>query len=213
VVSHSTADQFVVLESDGTVSASDLADAARKLPGVVDVEPDHVLRLHVIKPSRRGPLPSASASPAAAATDVCPADGACEFTDYKDGSGNETMPYGISMVQGNTTEAGPESMLDSGVAVCVVDSGIWAAHPDLKANTFSGCDTCEGVPWNNPTAFHGTHVAGTIAAVGENQIGVVGVVPSLASGESMPCPQANGGNKCPIWATADPELHLWGFIF
>jgi subtilisin family serine protease len=69
------------------------------------------------------------------------------------------------------------------VTVAVVDSGIVMDHPDLKANLRATngrnfVPDAEGEV--DPLAFgdlhiHGTHVAGTIGAVGNNGLGVTGV--------------------------------------
>jgi subtilisin family serine protease len=68
----------------------------------------------------------------------------------------------------------------SGVRVAVVDTGVQANHPDLAGNVTAGEDFVVG---NQPSNYaridgygHGTHVAGTIAAV-DNTIGVVGGAP------------------------------------
>jgi subtilisin family serine protease len=54
------------------------------------------------------------------------------------------------------------------VTVCVIDSGVDAAHPDLAANLAPGGDVTDALE-------HGTHVAGSVAAVGNNSVGVSGV--------------------------------------
>jgi subtilisin family serine protease len=54
------------------------------------------------------------------------------------------------------------------VTVCVIDSGVDAAHPDLAANLAPGGDVTDALE-------HGTHVAGSVAAVGNNSVGVAGV--------------------------------------
>ena len=60
--------------------------------------------------------------------------------------------------------------------VAVVDSGVDLQHPDLKANILSGGhDFVDGDNFPADQNGHGTHVAGTIGAVGDNTIGVTGV--------------------------------------
>jgi subtilisin family serine protease len=72
-----------------------------------------------------------------------------------------------------------EDMVDcSTVPVAVLDTGIDPQHPDLQANVLA--DLGRDFTTNNQADFidrqgHGTHVAGTIAAVGDNNIGVAGV--------------------------------------
>ena len=63
----------------------------------------------------------------------------------------------------------------AGVKVAVVDTGIATDHPDLSANVVPGFDFVQGD--SDPRDFngHGTHVAGTIGARGNNAIGVTGV--------------------------------------
>ena len=70
------------------------------------------------------------------------------------------------------------------VYVAVADTGIYAAHEDLKANlaaelcrNFAQIDEkTPAVPSDYSDAHgHGTHVAGTIGAVGNNGLGVAGV--------------------------------------
>ncbi|MGW3012636.1 S8 family serine peptidase [Streptomyces sp. NPDC001219] len=75
------------------------------------------------------------------------------------------------------------------VTVAVIDTGVDDTHPDLKAN-FSAkqsancvggvADTSKGSwrPWDPANDYHGTHVAGTIAAA-RNGVGVAGVAPGV----------------------------------
>jgi thermitase len=64
-----------------------------------------------------------------------------------------------------------------GVTVAVLDCGIHASHPDLAGQVvleanFSSSTTTDDL------CNHGTHVAGTIAALTNNAIGVAGVAPA-----------------------------------
>ena len=77
-----------------------------------------------------------------------------------------------------------------GAVVAVVDTGVDFSHPDLKANllqgaTFTGCQGTSpcgngdfrGPDGENNADEHGTHVAGIVAAVTDNGIGVAGTAP------------------------------------
>jgi serine protease len=75
----------------------------------------------------------------------------------------------------------------AGVIVAVVDTGIQHDHPDLEDNTVAGydfvrdpdnADDGDGIdpdPARAPGGHHGTHVAGTIAAITDNDRGVAGM--------------------------------------
>jgi Subtilase family len=87
----------------------------------------------------------------------------------------EVVPYGITMAEGDQVVVG-----SSPVTVCIIDTGVARAHPDLNANLLRGTDRVSDVDqsalqWYNDTRGHGTHISGTIAAQANNGIGVRGM--------------------------------------
>ncbi len=91
-------------------------------------------------------------------------------TPYASG---QLVPYGIKMVQADQL-----SDVNAGNRkVCIIDSGIDRAHEDFAgsaANMSGQYDSGTG-NWYTDENQHGTHVAGTIAAVNNSGVGVVGV--------------------------------------
>ena len=63
----------------------------------------------------------------------------------------------------------------SGVIIAICDSGVDATHPDLAANIVSGWNFYDNNSDTSDIDGHGTGVAGTAAAVGNNGAGVSGV--------------------------------------
>jgi subtilisin family serine protease len=90
---------------------------------------------------------------------------------YKPG---QTIPYGISLVQA-------DQLSDENTAnrmICIIDSGYDREHEDLSGNDVDGeFDSGTGW-WYTDENHHGTHVAGTIAAMNNKGTGVVGVNPN-----------------------------------
>lgn len=86
--------------------------------------------------------------------------------------------YGIHMVQADEF---PSGAAPNPAKVCVIDTGYDISHEDLPQNA-TGSNDLSG-PWYGPTPadlhYHGTHVAGTIGAVGDNGVGVTGVVKNM----------------------------------
>ncbi|WP_297092178.1 S8 family serine peptidase [uncultured Draconibacterium sp.] len=84
------------------------------------------------------------------------------------GSSSQTVPWGITRVGGAAD--------GTGLRAWIIDSGIDLDHPDLNVNTSLSQSFLSGKDANNPDDQngHGTHVAGTVAAI-DNNIGVVGV--------------------------------------
>lgn len=92
-------------------------------------------------------------------------------TPYASG---QKVPYGIGMVQADQfagTNAGSRK-------ICIIDSGYDRAHQDLanaEASVTGEFDSGTGW-WYTDENHHGTHVAGTIAALNNANTGVVGVL-------------------------------------
>lgn len=87
-----------------------------------------------------------------------------------DPSPSEVTPYGITRVGGGATYSG------SGVAY-ILDTGIDLDHEDLNVNAsmgFNAFTTGRDSKSLDDGNGHGTHVAGTVAAI-DNEVGVVGV--------------------------------------
>jgi serine protease len=110
----------------------------------------------------------------------------------------EATPEGIALTQGGSSTVIPttSSFTAGGDGACndpnslrvaIVDSGLQGNHPDLPCrNINSSNSNCigtsigvEGQPWWAPgsRAWHGTHVFGTMAAVGNNGQGITSMIP------------------------------------
>lgn len=114
------------------------------------------------------------------------------------GQANGRPGSDIRAPQAWVTETG-KSQAEGGPLIAVIDTGIDHTHPDLQANMWTnpgeiagdGIDNDgngivddvhganfllhTGDPMDTTQDGHGTHVAGTVGAVGDNGIGVVGV--------------------------------------
>ncbi len=87
----------------------------------------------------------------------------------------QTIPYGIDLLRARQVW---ELGTGRNIRVGVLDSGIDPDHPDLKANFKGGRDFVDNDDDPRDLNGHGTHVAGTIAAI-NNNFGVVGVAPDV----------------------------------
>lgn len=82
----------------------------------------------------------------------------------------QATPYGIALVQADQLAQDT----NDDVSVCIIDSGYALGHPDLPQNGVTGDDDPGTGSVFQDACGHGTHVAGTIAAL-DNDRGVVGV--------------------------------------
>jgi subtilisin len=91
----------------------------------------------------------------------------------------QTVPWGIDRVFGD--EEYPfdtwETSTGLDMTVAVLDTGIDEEHEDLPELS-GGVNTIDDTHWGSDDSGHGTHVAGTVAAL-DNELGVVGVTPEV----------------------------------
>jgi len=87
---------------------------------------------------------------------------------------DQQIPWGVQKI---AAPAVWKDIRGEGVKVGIIDTGIDINHPDLKENikAVGGVLDCKNTIDDNG---HGSHVAGTIAAL-DNDIGVVGVAPKV----------------------------------
>lgn len=114
-----------------------------------------------------------------------------------------TQQWGLTAVR--APEAWGDGARATGVTVAVIDSGADYGHPDLAASLLPGCTFVVTPMVCGPTAAaddngHGTHVAGTIAALTNNGVGVAG----LAWGASiLPLKALDAGGTGSWFSIAD----------
>lgn len=112
---------------------------------------------------------------------------------------------------------------NSEVIVAIVDEGVAISHPDIAANMWSGI----GYNFvNNSSTIspgdHGAHVAGTVAGVNNNGVGIAGVAGGTGPGDGvrlMSCQvftnsSSGGFHNAPVYAAdngAAISQNSWGY--
>jgi subtilisin len=87
----------------------------------------------------------------------------------------DEIPWGVEWVG---APAFWKQTKGQGIKVAVIDTGIFSKHPDLRGQVKGRVTITNGGSGNKGMDGHGTHVAGTIAAVA-NRRGIVGVAPAV----------------------------------
>lgn len=103
-------------------------------------------------------------------------------------AGEQQLPWGIKRVNAPAAWAATRG---KGAKVVVIDTGIDSTHPDLKGNVVGGWNAITKGDDYMDDHGHGTHVAGTIGAL-DNDEGVVGVAPQVSI-YGVKVLNANGG--------------------
>ncbi|WP_435359414.1 S8 family peptidase [Haloarchaeobius sp. DFWS5] len=97
-----------------------------------------------------------------------------------------------------------ETTRGEGARVAIIDSGVAAGHPDLQhavntdlSQNFTGDGYGAGVPAGG---YHGTHVAGIVAANDQNEVGVAGTAPGSELVDCRVFSQGPGASFADIFA-------------
>lgn len=133
------------------------AEALASSPSVRFIEPDYERHLWRTRPTARGRA----------------VNGGSVSGEVK--VPGQQIPYGIDVVQARRVW---EFGRGATIKVAVVDTGIDYTHPDLADLYRGGIDIINNDDDPMDDHLHGTHVAGTIAAI-DNDLGVVGVAPEI----------------------------------
>jgi subtilisin family serine protease len=187
---------------DESVDVKALVEAYQALGEVAIAEPEYTKMLVTTAP----PVIYDPAAAEIKATTWMPDDPRLneQWHYHNTGQQNGTPDADIDLPEAwEITKGNPE------VIVCIEDGGINYTHNDLAANMWEGIgyNFVTNTP-NVSSHDHGTHVAGTVAAVTNNAVGVAGVAGGNGSGDGvrlMSCQVfTNGGSggfeNAPIWA-------------
>ena len=97
----------------------------------------------------------------------------------------EEKPYGIDMVLQDMDFWKNLDPPSGSIKVCVADTGYDKTHPDVPQDYVKGTSNTlyPDWTWDTDGHGHGTHCSGTVAAVGDNNEGVIGVIPNDMGGK------------------------------
>lgn len=82
-----------------------------------------------------------------------------------------------------------------GVRIAVIDTGVDLDHPDLRGRVVKAQNFVDQGERSFTTDFHGTAVAGVIAAAANNEVGIVGVAPQAQIYALKACWQQPAGAR------------------
>ena len=85
-----------------------------------------------------------------------------------------------------------------GVRVAVIDTGVDFDHPDLRGRVVKAQNFVDQGERSFTTDFHGTAVAGVIAAAANNEVGIVGVAPQAQIFALKACWQQPPGARAAV---------------
>jgi subtilisin len=145
-------------------------------PGIITAAGGRVVRTFSI-------VPAAAVQMSPQAADALSRNPSISYVepDYTVYAHSQTVPWGIDRVFGDETYSFTtwNTTKGSGIKVAILDTGIDKNHEDLKSNVIHGETTVDNTDWGDDGNGHGTHVAGTVAAL-DNDLGVVGVAPQVS---------------------------------
>lgn len=182
---------FLVVEPEGDVTA-DTVDALLSDDAVVHAAPDYIVTTNPNGPSQ-------IVQTSATADAIAPND---PFFNQL---------WGMQNIK--ATQVWQSFRETPNIVVAVLDTGVDYSHPDLKANMWFkggryGYDYFDNDSDPMDEEGHGTHCAGTIAGVGNNGVGVVGVTwKAQIMAMRFMGPDGSGSTsdavKCIDWAVAN----------
>jgi serine protease len=122
-----------------------------------------------------------------------------DFTANLANYAKQVSPWGLDVIHATDVWAVTRG---EGINVAVIDTGIDADHPDLEAAYQGGYNVLEPTKPPLDDNFHGTHVAGTIAAA-NNAFGIVGIAPGVKLWAVKALDQQGKGNDETVAAALD----------
>ena len=190
VVTVSTVDRqprITTRTTSGRRAAEAAVAAAQREPGTVSVGVDRVLHAaDVTTPDNSATTGPTSTGPTS--TGVGPTADAVPLSDDAD----RPDQWALTLLRAEQTWT---RSTGTGVTVAVIDTGVEAGHPDLNGTVLPGLDlvgsgdsadgsgaadsTVRTASGSDDENGHGTHVAGILAAVAGNGIGIAGLAPGV----------------------------------
>jgi subtilisin family serine protease len=163
--------QVVVLVRDGEDLASFLADAGAGGFGVLSTIPE--LRAAVLSVGEGHEDSTIALLGADPRVEVAERNALLSIMSIPNDPIYKEFQWGLRKI-------GMESVWDvttgsPDVIVAVLDTGVDEDHPDLAGNVLDGYDFVHDDPGPWDDSSHGTHVAGVIAALGDNNEGTAGI--------------------------------------
>ncbi|MGI9666200.1 MAG: S8 family serine peptidase [Acidimicrobiia bacterium] len=100
---------------------------------------------------------------------------ACSSTGF--GEPNDPLASDQYAIEQHGMVAAWDRSTGEGVVIAVVDTGIDLNHPEFAGRLVAGYDFVDNDDIPDDLNGHGTHVSGSAAAIGNNNVGVVGMAP------------------------------------